>query len=121
VSRLQREYDQEVAHSLKLQKEARPAASAASAASRAAPAVSSEESEKDHITIALYEDLTAMSVLRVAIRPTAAGKEKVFHCVQTADDRSESYVIQRWMQASDEPECLRYPSRCRTSRSQVDY
>lgn len=85
---MQREYEQEVAQSRKLQKEARPSQSVAPAAPPKG-AMSSEESEKDHASLALYEDLTTLTILNVRIRKGSTGKEVLFSCMQTADGRSE--------------------------------
>lgn len=85
VTTVQREYAQEVAHSRKLQ-EARPSVPIAPSVP---PAVASEESELDQLSLAFYEDLTGLSILKVNVKNGPAGKENHFRCVQTLNERSE--------------------------------
>lgn len=104
MSRIQREYEQEVAQSRKLQKEARPSVPVAPVASASAPA-SSEESQKDHASLSLYEDLTGLTMLNVRIRKGASGKEVLYSCMQTTDGRSELYLSASWFNSN--PQALR--------------
>lgn len=95
VTTLQREYDEEVAHSRQMQRanEKRPSVPVASAS---AEAPSSEESEKDQQSLRFYEDATGFTILNVNLKETAAGKDITMSCLQSAEGRSFAFKLRRY-------------------------
>lgn len=48
-----------------------------------------EDSEKDALSLGLYEDLSGLAILSVSVKKTQKGKDVTFKCMQTYEDRSE--------------------------------
>lgn len=84
VATIQREYDEEVAHSRKLQESQ---AMRRSAEPPAKPAVN----EVLSLAVRLYEELTGLDILDASARvDPKSGDERTYKCIQTTGGRSES-------------------------------
>lgn len=89
VSTLQKEYEAEVSNSRRF----------LNASTTNAPSVrepvnnASAESDLDHRSLKLYEDLCDLSIVNVKIKNGANGEEVSFNCVQTVEGRSTSQTI----------------------------
>lgn len=53
----------------------------------------SEESDKDHRSLKLYEDLSDLSIINVKIKTGANGEEVSYNCVQTVEGRSKLITV----------------------------
>lgn len=81
VATLKVDLEAEIQHSQQLQ----------GAASKAPPPTApppAEDSEKDALSLGLYEDLSGLAILGVSVKKTQKGKDVTFKCMQTYEDRS---------------------------------
>ncbi|KAK8844149.1 hypothetical protein IAR55_006943 [Kwoniella newhampshirensis] len=91
-TQLQREYKAEVEHSRSLQASARgsvpPTGTGVTSSLN-----TGEEAEKDAACIALYEDLTMLSIPNVKIKPARIGKEMTFNCIMSVAEQSLNFKL----------------------------
>lgn len=85
VATLKVDLEAEIQHTQQLQE----AASKAPAPAAPPPA---EDSEKDALSLGLYEDLSGLAILGVSVKKTQKGRDVTFKCMQTYEDRSEFYL-----------------------------
>ncbi|KAK4689382.1 hypothetical protein P7C73_g745, partial [Tremellales sp. Uapishka_1] len=62
----------------------------------------SEESEKDDLTMKLYEDMTDLNIMNVRVKPGRYGKEVTFNCVQSVGKRSLNFKLKSFSEPSAE-------------------
>ncbi|EKD00512.1 hypothetical protein A1Q2_05177 [Trichosporon asahii var. asahii CBS 8904] len=76
----------EIQHTQQLQE----AASKAPAPAAPPPA---EDSEKDALSLGLYEDLSGLAILGVSVKKTQKGRDVTFKCMQTYEDRTLAFKL----------------------------
>lgn len=101
VATLKVDLEAEIQHSQQLQ----DAASKAPAPAAPPPV---EDSEKDALSLGLYEDLSGLAILGVSVKKTQKGRDVTFKCMQTYEDRSalirnrnDLLTLQRSLSSSD--------------------
>ncbi|KAL0247818.1 hypothetical protein I308_103896 [Cryptococcus tetragattii IND107] len=90
IVNLEREYKAEVEHSRSLQDSSKNPSS-----TLASDSVSQtlEEAEKDHASLALYEQLSLMNIVNVKIKDSRFGKERTFNCVMCVNGKSLNFRL----------------------------
>lgn len=84
VAALQREYQEEIAHSRKLQE------SAAQMRRSAEPPAKPVVNEVHSLSVRLYEELTGLDILNGEVRhDPKTGDERIYKCIQTTGGRRE--------------------------------
>lgn len=82
---LQREYQEEIAHSRKLQE------SQSQMRRSAEPPAKQPVNEVDSLAVRLYEEVTGLGILDASVRhDPKTGDERTYQCIQTTGGRSES-------------------------------
>ncbi|BEI84299.1 hypothetical protein CcaverHIS002_0409030 [Cutaneotrichosporon cavernicola] len=83
IAALQREYQEEIAHSRKLQE------TAAQMRRSAEPAAKPVVNEVHSLSVRLYEELTGLDILDAQVRPDPkTGDERIYKCIQTTGGRN---------------------------------
>ncbi|WWD21190.1 hypothetical protein CI109_105674 [Kwoniella shandongensis] len=112
-AQLQREYKAEVEHSRSLQASGRgsvPPTASSVAGVAGVSHTTAEESEKDAACIALYEDLTMLSIPNVKIKPSRLGKEMTFNCIMSVAEQSLNFKLRCYTEldkSKDKPEYVK--------------